>query len=167
MTKVEKRNDVPRGSVLTDYFEKPDYCDSYKITVTADKSVDEWLTGIFTLPPWVGTLMNIRNAVVRIFGLKTGGAEKPDRKTHYLPGERASYFTVIAHTGNEIILGEDDKHLDFKISVLKDDASSSVCLTTLVRFNNVFGRIYFLPVKPFHKIILKTMLKKAAKDERQ
>ncbi|MDR1119950.1 MAG: DUF2867 domain-containing protein [Dysgonamonadaceae bacterium] len=27
-------------------------------------------------------------------------------------------------------------------------------LTTIVRFHNVWGKIYFLPVKPFHRLIL-------------
>jgi D-alanyl-D-alanine carboxypeptidase len=33
-------------------------------------------------------------------------------------------------------------------------------ITTLVHFNNVMGRIYFLPVKPFHGCIIRTTFKK-------
>jgi hypothetical protein len=55
-------------------------------------------------------------------------------------------------------MGEDDKHLNFRASILHDKAEGTIYLTTLVHFNNVWGRLYFLPVKPFHKIIMKTLL---------
>ena len=67
-------------------------------------------------------------------------------------------------TDNEVILGEDDKHLDFRVSLLLDKLASkteqkNLTITTTVKFNNSFGRLYFLPVRAFHKLIVPTMLK--------
>jgi hypothetical protein len=35
-----------------------------------------------------------------------------------------------------------------------------VFLTTVVRYNNVGGKIYFAVIRPFHGIIVRTMLRK-------
>lgn len=35
-------------------------------------------------------------------------------------------------------------------------------MTTVVHVHNWLGRLYMLPVAPLHKIIVKTMLKRAA-----
>lgn len=106
---------------------------------------------IFKLPKWVNWLMKIRNSIVGIFGLKTAKEER-DGQT--------MYFAVIEQNENEIVMGEKDKHLDFRASVLVDKAYSFLYVTTLVHFNNFGGRVYFFPVKPFHKIILKSLLKR-------
>jgi len=42
----------------------------------------------------------------------------------------------------------------------KNDSSTKiVTVTTLVIYNNWFGRLYFFPVKPFHKLIVQSGLK--------
>jgi len=73
-------------------------------------------------------------------------------------------FRVYSKTENEVILGENDKHLNFRISLLKEDNKvkenqKKLTISTTVKFNNWFGKLYFLPVKPFHKIIVAKMLK--------
>jgi len=35
---------------------------------------------------------------------------------------------------------------------------NNVYLTTIVKFHNIWGKLYFAPVKPFHKLIIKTLL---------
>ncbi len=67
-------------------------------------------------------------------------------------------------TDKEVILGEDDKHLNFRVSLfldhqINDPNKKHLTVSTTVEFNNWFGRIYFLPVRPFHKLIVPTMLK--------
>jgi hypothetical protein len=55
---------------------------------------------------------------------------------------------------------EDDKHLKFRTSVLIDREKSEVYLTTVVKYNNWGGRLYFIPVKPVHRILVKSQFKK-------
>ena len=77
-------------------------------------------------------------------------------------GERLGLFKVFSRSENELILGEDDKHLDFRVSLLQVPLSSSkaeLTISTTVKFHNAFGRSYFFLVKPFHKLIVQTMLK--------
>ena len=45
-----------------------------------------------------------------------------------------------------------------------DNTKKDLTISTTVEFNNWFGRLYFLPVRPFHKIIVPTMLKGIIKE---
>jgi hypothetical protein len=122
--------------------------------------VDEITTQIFKMPQWIMALMKIRNGIVKLFGLRTGENENVKEAVYYPVGSKAGYFTVTARNVNEIVMGEDDRHLYFRASVLIDREQSFIYLITIVRFHNVWGRIYFLPVKPFHRLIIKSLLKR-------
>jgi len=150
MKKVLRLNAIPANSVILNGFKKVDYYDTYQIQKKTEKNVAEISREILQMPKWALLLFKLRNRIVGIFGLKTDrNTEKPD-----------TFFTLIEKKENEIVMGEVDKHLDFKVSILKNNAENTISLTTIVHFNNIWGNIYFFPVKPFHKIILKAMLKR-------
>ena len=106
-------------------------------------------------------------------GLKTGGETSIQDRAAILDrfqgqkGESIGLFKVFDRTDSEIILGEDDKHLDFRVSLLidpiqennKKENKKNLTISTTVYFNNWLGKLYFLPVKPFHKFIVPIMLK--------
>ena len=76
---------------------------------------------------------------------------------------------MFTKTENEVILGEDDKHLNFRVSLIlnpkgKKTENKALIVSTTVEFNNWFGRLYFLPVRPFHKLIVPTILKGMIRD---
>lgn len=153
MKKVSKLTAIPEKSTITNGFGSIDYYDSYQIKKESNENAEEISKEIMQLPGWVNVLFSIRNRVVGLFGLKT------DRDTT----ETKTFFKLIENREDEIVMGEDDKHLNFRASIMKDESAGSIYLTTVVHYNNVWGRIYFLPVKPFHKIIMKTLLKKYLK----
>jgi Protein of unknown function (DUF2867) len=107
-------------------------------------------------PGWITNLLRLRNIVVAPFGLKAGEkAKKPFV-------EKAGIFPVLDETPNRVVLGLDDRHLDFRLLVdVKDgsDGMQTVTASTLVRTHNAFGRIYLAIVKPFHRIIVPAMLR--------
>lgn len=119
-------------------------------------------------PKWVGHLFAFRNKIVSIFGLKTAG-DMSDRERQFAsficePGQQLGLFKVFAKTDNEVILGEDDAHLNFRISLFLTEKTSEsskrdFTISTTVAFNNWFGRLYFLPVRPFHNLIVPTILR--------
>lgn len=167
MRKVIKLDHIPEKSLILSGFGKIDYCDTYKIQIASnDYSVDTITTDIFRTPKWVENLMKFRDIIVKGFGLKTGDKNDVSNEPHYSIGSKAVYFTVLDRNENEIVMAENDKHLNFRTSVMveKNTASSSVYLSTIVQFNNFFGWLYFLPVKPFHRIIIKSLLKKYANE---
>lgn len=124
-------------------------------------------------PKWIDKLFAFRNKLVGFFGLKTSG-EITDRQKMIddfkcEKGEQLGLFKVFDKSTNEIILGEDDKHLNFRVSLFIDKQNESktdkiLTISTTVKFNNWFGRLYFLPVRPFHKLIVPKMLKGIIKD---
>ncbi|MFH1074906.1 MAG: DUF2867 domain-containing protein [Candidatus Firestonebacteria bacterium] len=139
------------------------YCDSFQILKDTNAGIDNILTDLCRIPKWADPLFKIRNLSVRIFGLKTGDVKNIHTAAHYPIGSKALYFTVLDRNDNEIVMAENDRHLNFRMSVLIDRKKTDtvIYLTTIVQFNNIWGQIYFLPVKPFHRIIVKSMLKRA------
>jgi hypothetical protein len=163
MKRVKCTNKIPEGSIISKGFGNYHYCDSYRIETQSNASLDNTTTDIFKTPKWADALMGIRNTVARLVGLQAGGYKKDNYISDYYPvGSRAVYFTVIDRTDNEIVMAERDKHLDFRVSVLIDRKTdkTTINLTTLVKYNNGLGRLYFLPVKPFHRIIVMSLLKR-------
>jgi len=162
MGSVIKSKSLPEKSIILKSVETIDYFDSFKINKATSDTIDKIVVEIFNSPAWVESLMSIRNSMVKIFGLKTGKQTEPE-KDFYPIGSKLKYFRVIDRNENEIVFGEKDKHLNFISSILIDRTASEIYLNTLVHFNNIGGRLYFLPVKPFHKIIIKSLLKKLLK----
>lgn len=107
----------------------------------------------FARPPrWIGALMRLRNAIVRPFGLKTG-KDALDQ----LDDAEQSPFPVLESSSRRIVVGTDDRHLDFRLIVEADPAEGQgtrVSCTTLVRPHNPFGWAYLLTIMPFHKLIV-------------
>jgi len=86
-------------------------------------------------------LLSIRDGFVGVFGLQTP-AELGDASAE---GDRIDFFPILSADDNELIVGEDDKHLDFRISLMLQRTGSGpdlVVATTAVRCNNRLGRIY-------------------------
>jgi hypothetical protein len=168
---IEKKMTIPAGSILKN--EDFDYIDSFQGVICSPvKDVDIIEIGNLFLssgPDWANSLMVVRDSIVGVFGLKTGAQmikEQDKEKTlNFVPGESVGLFKVFKKTENELIMGEDDAHLDFRISIFidkhtSDTSKSSLSLTTTVVFKNWFGRLYFLPVQFFHQLIVKATLKR-------
>lgn len=113
-------------------------------------------------PGWARKLMVVRDAIVARFGIRTA------KQMEARPGKRIGIFRIFAVSDDEIIVGEDDSHLDFRISVLRQrDAGQeqfgSVTVASVVHCHNWVGRAYILLIRPFHKLIVQRSLARAAK----
>ncbi|MFD2164300.1 DUF2867 domain-containing protein [Paradesertivirga mongoliensis] len=119
-------------------------------------------------PQWTESLFMLRNRMVSFMGLKA--STKPQNHLELLakfkcePGEVLGLFKVFSKTDREVILGEDDKHLNFRVSLFCEPnpegaGEKRLIISTTVKFNNWFGRLYFLPVRPIHRLIVPAMLK--------
>ncbi|WP_245581437.1 DUF2867 domain-containing protein [Octadecabacter arcticus] len=56
----------------------------------------------------------------------------------------------------KVIAGFDDKHLNFRVSILLQDGQ--VSLSTWVSPHNLSGRLYLTAIMPFHIAIARTAL---------
>lgn len=169
MKKVKTNCVFPTDSIMYKSFGKIDYQDCFCISLNnpCNYSID-YLTGLFftSVPEWVHKLLTLRNFIVSFCGLKGGNidpTEKPTPSVRYDKGSKIALFPIYDRTDTEIVLAEKDKHLNFRTSVMieKDSNTTAINLysSTIVHYNNIWGKLYFLPVRPFHQIIIKTMLK--------
>jgi hypothetical protein len=103
-------------------------------------------------------LLNIRDMLVRPLGLKTVADLKQTR------GDRVSLFRIFERHDDEIVLGEDDTHLDFRVSVLVQPSSHGqprLIVTTVVFCNRSLGRAYITLIAPFHRAVVRASLDRA------
>lgn len=156
MRHVTKTHALPSDSMMHRYCKRIDYCDSFGCVFSPVMSIDEITEKIFSTPSWTDTLMKVRDFMVKPLGLQTSRQiiERKERETdqikHRLP------FNLVEMSANEIVMHEKDRHLNFWVSVMT--AGNVVYLTTVVEYNNVWGRLYFAVVKPFHTMIIRSTL---------
>lgn len=162
MNKVVQIDSIPEECIVQKDFGKTDYQDVYRINIQTDESVDSITTKIFSASGWGDSLMKLRDSLVGVFGLKTSKAVKKNISPRYEVGDKAVLFTVIDRNENEIVMAENDKHLNFRTAVFieRNNTNTDIYLSTMVKFNNIWGKLYFMPVKPFHKLIIKSLLRK-------
>ena len=158
---------IPSFSALIK--QKFDYTDVYFQEVKTERNIrpEDLGKAFFTSNiPWVKKLFTLRNKLVAMFGLK--GSDKKSKimkqaeQSDFAIGERFGLFKVLDKKEKEIILGEDDKHLDFKVSLLYAQPENKIYISTGVQYHNFFGRLYFFFVKPFHRLVVKSMLNSMA-----
>ncbi len=109
-------------------------------------------------PQWIGILMRLRNLIVAPFGLKRPPPNPPGGS------DTIGIFPVKSETPQRLVAGFDDSHLDFRLVIEIDgDASGRrVVASTLVRTNNRLGRIYLATIMPFHRLVVRAMLRQLA-----
>jgi hypothetical protein len=150
---------IPDNSVLDrDTIDTAYFKDSYRAPLGHPHAhITEIFLGIFAHHPmWMKIPLIIRNAIVPLFGLTAPTATEVinfEIKNDYSVGDKIGVWPILALTENELITGRDNKHLDFRLSVLKltNDGVPSVTVSTVCMVNNMFGKIYLLFVVPFHK----------------
>ncbi|MDW7691543.1 DUF2867 domain-containing protein [Flammeovirgaceae bacterium SG7u.111] len=141
-------------------FPKVDFADTFS-TTNHSNTMEEIANLVFnTSPKWVEALFALRNRIVKVFGLKTS---LPDDYTgEFRVGGYVKFFKIYSISEQEVIMGADDSHLNFRAIIANTSASSSnIKVTTLVRFNNAMGRIYMGIIKPFHRLVVMQMVKNA------
>ncbi|MEW5956911.1 MAG: DUF2867 domain-containing protein [Chloroflexota bacterium] len=159
MAKIHKISNLPVNTLITKDMASVDYYDSYMVKKKTDDSIDEITRKILTLPSWIKIALRIRYfLIVKPFGLTTGRFDETTKRSEV----NSEPVPVIEKNKNEIVMGSDDKHLYYRISVMKKEIEqgSEIYLNTVVRFNNIWGRLYFLPVKLGHKLVVKSLLKR-------
>jgi hypothetical protein len=120
---------------------------------------------LLSTPGWVDGLVNIRDRIVSLFGLKAVGRLRlagGDRSfVEPAIGDAFSIFRVVVLDSSELVLGIDDAHLDVRLSFLKrfPDARASYVVSSWVKTHNMLGRLYMLPVAPIHRILVKLMMR--------
>lgn len=169
MTRV-MASDVPVYSEIAHRLEGATFYDCYDVAVADPdaSALTHYLRMVAKTPAWVNTLMTLRNRTVAWFGLKhlghLGDVDAAKPVNAYAVGDRVGIFSIRYLTGDEVILGDTDKHLGVELSVCKTmaHARDHIAVTTVVRNHNALGKIYMGFVAPVHRKIVPAMLRRLA-----
>src|SRR3954464_359292 len=160
---------IPPESKIAKAYSSANLADAYSIELPSGASTNPEVLARFIFAhqaPWISSLIAVRDAIVGRFGLKTArqltslGAES---KT-----SRVGIFKIYGTSPTEIVLGEDDKHLNFRLSVLCSNqpppgGKRQLTLSTVVHCHNRLGRLYILFIAPFHRLVVQSSLRNAAR----
>ena len=108
-------------------------------------------------PRWAEALITLRNVLVAPFGLKTSGHST-------VPREMIGIFPILSETPVRLVAGFNDRHLDFRVvvDVTAPGTTRQVTATTLVLTHNGLGRAYLAIILPFHRMIVRSLLRQVA-----
>jgi len=164
---------LPLGSSLQTYLSVDDYSDSYSVDISGRKDLQQCdmrqlgeLFGNIEIG-WAVALLKLRNILMAPLKMKTTDelaleyAAKPTLEKKV--GDRIAFFDIFEINENEIILGQDDWHQDFRVSLYRtNDDAPRVIMTTVCKRHNAFGYAYLAAILPFHKLIVQTTLNEGA-----
>ncbi|MEO5626866.1 MAG: DUF2867 domain-containing protein [Dokdonella sp.] len=161
---------IPQDSAIARFFDSMNLSDAYAIDLPAGTARNPEVLARFVIlhqPRWVRALMRIRDALVAGVGLKTARL----LVSSGVDASRIGIFKVYDSNALEVVMGEDDKHLDFRVSVLcrprehasADGGGPCLVLSTVVHCHNRLGRMYIAFVAPFHRLVVQAFLRRAAK----
>lgn len=146
---------APRVSALMgSTMSSVDWCDAFWVELPPDGPGDPlfWRDVLFGADDTRRTsgLMRARDLLARQVGLKSAAT-----------GNGASY-PVLAQDAREVVVGMDDRHLDFRVAVtVRPFGSQFLLVTTAVRRHNRFGRVYFAVVKGLHHVLVPRWARRA------
>lgn len=158
----------PPETAIVHLYPRTHLADAYAVELPPEATDDPESLARFIFAQrsvWGDALLKLRDALVARLGLKTA------RRLESLSAEeratRVAIFRIYSSTPTEIVLGEDDSHLDFRLSVLCSTASPNgarrVTVSTVVHCHNLLGRIYIRIIAPFHRRLVQHSLRSAAR----
>src|SRR5204862_3931876 len=106
---------------------------------------------------------SVRDAVMATVGVKSSraiGVAAAGR------GPMIGYFPLLSKSARELVVGENDRHLDFRVaSLLRTGAAGGreLVVVTVVHCHNRLGRMYLWVIAPFHRTILRANLERAVR----
>ncbi|WOF73714.1 DUF2867 domain-containing protein [Parvibaculaceae bacterium PLY_AMNH_Bact1] len=171
---MSRSDTLPAQSQLHAYARSQDFMDCFSVAFS-----NEWAKTQATMPeiaalatavevPGAQPLMRLRDLIVSPMGLKTADdfddQDDANQKPEPQVGDRIGFFKIYSISENEVILGEDDTHQDFRVSIFRaQEVPSRLYLATCCQRHNLFGHLYLAAILPFHKMIVKGMLDGVAK----
>ena len=159
---------LPSGSRIAAIYAHGNLADAYAIDLPAGTARSPEVLARFVFahqPRWISILMGIRDTLVAGLGLKTGKS----LRSVGADGSRIGIFRVYEANSLEVIMGEDDRHLNFRVSALYQPAVQSstdgprLVFSTVVHCHNRLGRWYLGLIAPFHRLVVQSCLRHAAR----
>src|SRR5215472_4963870 len=110
-------------------------------------------------------LLIVRNKIASLAGLDAPTASEilhVEIKGNYAVGEKIGIWPIFSLSENEVVAGRNNKHMDFRVSVLVPDGErTSVVVSTICMVDNLAGGLYLFFVVPFHKYGVRKLMENA------
>ena len=158
---------APSDSVLTPLYVGADLLDAFAIHLPtgASDDLDVLARVLFERQAgWIRALTWVRDAVMATVGVKSSraiGAAAAAR------GSVIGFFPLVSKSAGELVAGEDDRHLDFRVAILLRTGAAGgreLVVVTVAHCHNRLGRTYLAVIAPFHRAIAKAILERAARE---
>src|SRR5215468_1871834 len=158
---------IPSDSVLAPLYVGADLLDAFAIHLPAGASDDPEVLARVAFErqaAWIRALTWVRDTVMATAGVKSSRAIGAAAATRGL--QVIGYFPVLSKSAGEMVMGGDDRHLDFRVAVLvRTDAQGGrgLVVVTVVHCHNRLGRTYLAVIAPFHRTILRANLERTVR----
>jgi hypothetical protein len=161
--------DVPSTSALSpDLIDNSSFHDSWRAPLARPELgiVDIFFALFGHTPLWMKSLLIVRNAAARLVGLEAPTvAEIMQPTVHkvYGIGDKIGPWPIFFIGEDEIVAGRNNKHMDFRVSVLKaaNGETARVVVSTICTVHNLFGKIYLFVIVPFHRSGVRSLMRNA------
>ena len=153
-------------SVLAPLYVGADLLDAFAIhlPVGASGEIEVLARSAFERPAgWIRALTGVRDTLMATVGVKSStaiGAAAAKR------GPVIGYFPLLSKSAGELVVGEDDRHLDFRAAILLRAGANGreLVAVTVVHCHNQLGRTYLAVIAPFHRAIVRANLERAVRE---
>ena len=156
---------VPSGSILAPLYKGADLLDAYAIQLPAGASDDlEVLAraGFERQAWWIRALTRVRDMIMVTVGVKSSRAVGMAAAAR---GPVIGFFPLLSKRSGELVMGADDCHLDFRLSIQLRAGTAGgreLVVVSVVHCHNWLGRTYLAVITPFHRVIARASLEQAA-----
>lgn len=120
-------------------------------------------------PAWLNFLYGIRYYFVRLLGMTQEGMPGPtalsEADVSMKAGDWVTFFQVHQAQEEKFWVAEaTDKHLTAYLAVVVDDSAAERLfhLATVVKYHHWTGPVYFNVIRPFHHIVVRSMMRAGA-----
>jgi hypothetical protein len=150
--------DVPEASAIGRHaIDTAFFRDAYRTALTRPGAdvIDIFFAVFGHHPRWMQRVLLLRNRLAAAAGLDTpadGDILQPSRRAHYQVGDTIGPWPIFGLSPTELIAGRDNRHLDFRLSVLREQVgpAPTAVISTVCTTHNLFGRVYLRLVIPIH-----------------
>ena len=139
-------------------------------TQISSNPMRSFIVGALTYHPWwLKALYGIRYYFVRLLGMTQEGMPNAftlnEAEVSMTPGDWVTFFQVTKAKEDAYWVAEaSDKHLTAYLAIVVDESQAERLyhLATVVKYHHWTGPVYFNVIRPFHHIVVRSMMRAAA-----
>lgn len=138
--------------------------------IESDVTLREFIAGFLGYhPAWIKALYGIRAVFVRFLGMKQGNvpiSRLTPETISFTAGDMATFFKIAEGTNETVWIAKAvDDHLTGYVIIAVEPLTNGLNrfhIGTIVHYHKWTGPVYFNIIRPFHHIVVQSMMKAGA-----